>query len=307
MKHLFLALIVLCTAAVSVRAERYAVRTIPNVQLADRTRFTSNPDGILSPQAVVRIDSICGSLRHRGIAQVAVVAVDEIEGGDVFSFAMQLFSDWGVGRREDDNGLGILLVKDAREVRFVTGRGLEGVLPDALAKRIQLQYMLPYFRQGDYSAGMVSGVEAVDRVLTGSELDVGGNDDYAEDGLPDWAALLLLGGFFAAALLVLWLIGRRSRRCPVCKHHTLKPESYEVVERSAASSVVETTFVCSHCGAVVKRRSRNGGGPNGGRGGGGVFWGGFGGFGGGGGGGGGFGGGGFGGGGFGGGGAGSRW
>lgn len=306
MKHILIALFLLLCTVPTARAARYGVEDVPNVQLSDRTRFTSNPDGILSQAAVARIDSICWSLRHRGIAQVAVVAVDAIEGGDVFTFAMRLFSNWGVGRSDSDNGLGILLVKDEREIRFVTGPGLEGVMPDALAKRIQTRYMLPYFREGDYSAGMVAGLEAVDKVLTGSELDMGGNDDYAAEELPVWAALLLLCLFLGFLLLVLWLLGRSSRRCPVCHRYKLRVESAEVVKRTDHSSVVETTFVCANCGAVVKRRTRRGNDDNNGSRGGGIWLGGLGGFGGGRGSGGGFGGG-FGGGGFGGGGAGSRW
>jgi len=112
-------------------------------------------------------------------------ATDDIAGGDVFDFAIDLFSAWGVGQARNDNGLGILLVKDRREIRFVTGGGLEGVLPDAICKRIQLKYMLPAFRQGDYSLGMVQGVEAVSQLLEGSELDLGGTDT-AGDELPAW-------------------------------------------------------------------------------------------------------------------------
>ena len=168
-------------------ARPYGVEEIPNVQVGNRYRFTSNPDGVLSPSAVAEIDSLCYSLRHRALAQVAVVAVEDIRGDDLFSFAHTLFSQWGVGRADSDNGLGILLVVDRREVRFVTGPGLEGVLPDALCKRIQMRYMLPYFREGDYSAGMVAGLRAVASVLEGSELDSGGNwaSCWSDSTVPD--------------------------------------------------------------------------------------------------------------------------
>ena len=99
----------LAVASVAVRAEGYTTEQIPNVQVADRTRFTSNPDGVLGAAAVATIDSLCLDLRERGIAEVAVVAVREIDGDDVFDFAYRLFSDWGVGGR-NDNGVGILLV-----------------------------------------------------------------------------------------------------------------------------------------------------------------------------------------------------
>ncbi len=282
----------------------YATEEIRNVQLADRMRFTSNPDGILSERAVARIDSICYALRERGAAQVAVVAVDEIAGDDVFTYAHELFSKWGVGRREDSNGVGILLVKDRREIRFVTGRGVEGVLPDALCKRIQTNYMLPAFREGDYDRGMVRGVEAVAAVLAGSELETGVADAAGrEDDMPWWAIALVVGGVICVPLLAVV----RMLRCPNCRRwFALRSQGERIVLRAQGWRMVEQTLVCRHCGRTVRRRRREADGSDlGGRGGG--MWLGGGGFFGGGNFGGGRMGGGFGGGGFGGGGAGSKW
>ena len=94
----FIILCLLLFASLAAQARSYRAEDIPNVQRADRTRYVSNPDGILSPGAVARIDSVCGALRDRAIAQVAVVAVDDIAGGDVFDFAVDLFTQWGVIR-----------------------------------------------------------------------------------------------------------------------------------------------------------------------------------------------------------------
>ena len=284
-------------------ARSYRPEEIPNVQRLDARRYVSNPDGILSREAVVRIDSICGALRSRGVAEVAVVAVDDIAGGDAFSFAIDLFRSWGVGSSRSNNGLGILLVRDLREIRFVTGPGIEGVLPDALCKRIQVQFMLPRFREGDYSAGMVAGVEAAARLLEGGEPDWSGTSD---GNLPARAILALIGGVFVAVPLLLWLINRRApHRCPHCGKRTLREVSREVLNVTPEYRVEECEFVCSHCGKRFRRRFRSYrddhfGGPGGGM----IIGGGLGGFGGG------FGGssgGSFGGGSFGGGGAGSNW
>jgi uncharacterized protein len=199
-------------------AKRYKVKEIPNVQVENRYRFTSNPDGILSVSAVAQIDSICYDLRHRGIAQVAVVAVDEIASDDVFEFAYELFSAWGVGNKSD-NGIGVLLVESEHEIRLVTGYGIEGVLPDALCKRIQMQYMLPHFRNDDYDSGTVAGISAIRSVLNGSELDAGLTDDYEED---DTTAIISIFAFIAFTiglfLVVVVAIDRATRRCPNCKH-----------------------------------------------------------------------------------------
>ena len=282
-------------------AKRYKVKEIPNVQVENRYRFTSNPDGILSVSAVAQIDSICYDLRHRGIAQVAVVAVDEIASDDVFEFAYELFSAWGVGNKSD-NGIGVLLVESEHEIRFVTGYGIEGVLPDALCKRIQMQYMLPHFRNDDYDSGMVAGISAIRSVLNGSELDAGLTDDYEED---DTTAIISIFAFIAFTiglfLVVVVAIDRATRRCPNCKQLTLQKDSVRLINTRFGISTYRDTYVCTKCGTRVERNRqddnsnnhRGGGGPiimGGGFGrGGGSF------------------GGGFGGGRFGGGGAGSRW
>lgn len=291
----------LAAVCVAAQAGGYRIEDVPNVQVADRYRFTSNPDGILGAAAVATIDSLCCDLRDRGVAEVAVVAVREIEGDDVFDFAYRLFSEWGVGGK-GDNGVGILLVEGLREIRFVTGYGVEGVLPDAICKRIQVQRMLPYFREGDYDSGMVAGVRAVCEVLANGELPA----DMAAggDGFP--AGLLLIVGAVGICFIAVWLVHRASRRCPECGHIGLRLDSTTLVSRSMGVSTYEDTLVCERCGAVVKRRRssyNSGPGSRGGRGGG-PFIGGFGGRGGMGGG---SIGGGFGGGSFGGGGAGSRW
>lgn len=225
---ILLSLMLPLLAATPARAAGYRVEEIPNVQLTDRNRYVSNPDRILSEAAVARIDSLCGSLRRQGIAQVAVVAVDEIAGDDLFTFAIDLFRRWGVGRAGDDNGVGILLVRDRREIRFVTGYGVEGVLTDALCKRIQTQLMLPRFRTGDYSGGMVAGVEAVAGALTGSGIAFG--EEEPDDGpLP---VLYIFGAvilFFLATSLLALHRRRQEKRCPRCHKHTLVREERRVL------------------------------------------------------------------------------
>ena len=250
-------------------AKRYKVKEIPNVQVENRYRFTSNPDSILSVSAVAQIDSICYDLRHRGIAQVAVVAVDEIASDDVFEFAYELFSAWGVGNKSD-NGIGVLLVESEHEIRFITGYGIEGVLPDALCKRIQMQYMLPHFRNDDYDSGMVAGISAIRSVLNGSELDAGLTDDYEED---DTTAIISIFAFIAFTiglfLVVVVAIDRATRRCPNCKQLTLQKDSVRLINTRFGISTYRDTYVCTKCGTRVERNRqddnsnnhRGGGGP----------------------------------------------
>ena len=291
----------LCCWTAALCGAAYRPAEVPNVQLADRTRYTSNPDGILSAEAVARIDRICDSLRREGLAQVAVVAVEEIAGDDTFDFAVELFRRWGVGRSQIDNGLGILLVLDRREIRFVTGGGLEGVLPDALCKRIQVERMLPRFREGDYDGGMEAGVAAVAQLLRSGALDFGPEGEEEE---PLVVVLVVLILTLFAFGMVGYTVYRQQHRCPNCGKMALQRTGVQEYRIGLGRRYIEETCVCSACGHQVVRRHEQAGDDFNDRGGGGIFLGGgLGGFGGGGG----SLGGGFGGGSFGGGGAGSRW
>lgn len=269
MRRLLIIILALACCNVAL-ARQYRVKDVPNVQIENRYRFTSNPDGILSQSAVAQIDSMCYDLRHRGIAQVAVVAVEEIDRDDVFDFAYELFSKWGVGSKSD-SGIGILLVEEAREIRFITGYGVEGALPDAICKRIQTQYMLPHFRRGDYSSGMVAGVAAIQARLNGSELDLGGNDDYQEDDTFDIIMIILFMSMiiFGTIFLVI-IIDRHSRTCPNCKKVALKKDSSTFIGKSFGITKYRDIYICSNCGTRVERNrdvhdsnhnNRRGGGP----------------------------------------------
>ena len=90
------------------------------MHLADRTRYVSNPDGVLSPAAETRLDSLLAGVWRSTSAEVTVVAVDSIEGDDIDSFATELFSLWGIGKKDNDNGLLILIARAQRRAVLPT-------------------------------------------------------------------------------------------------------------------------------------------------------------------------------------------
>ena len=152
MKRIFVVLnLILLTLAAF--AATYTVDRIPNVHLADSTRFVSDPDNILSPEALAQADAIMRDIRRSTSAEAVVVVVDDIEGGDIDSFATELFTKWGLGKSDVDNGLLILVAKDLRRAAIRPGYGLEGVLPDVVCAGILRNQMFPAFRKGDYGKG----------------------------------------------------------------------------------------------------------------------------------------------------------
>lgn len=249
MKRILTTLLLLAIFTASADGRTYKVSEVPNVQVANASRYTSNPDGILSDNAVAAIDRACDSLRRKGLAQIAVVVIEDIHGDDVFTFAHELFSRWGVGSGESDNGLGILLVTERREIRFVTGDDLEGILPDALCKRIQQSVMVQPLSRGDYDIGMISGVAAVAEILEHGEVTM-----EQSDGGPDIIIfiILILAILSGSALYDSW----RKSRCPSCGRHKLKRSGTYLLQSSSGYDLVDDVFVCSSCGNTTHRRRR---------------------------------------------------
>ena len=163
MRYIFF-LIILSTAAPA-QTQVYTVETVPNVKV-DSNNLVSNPDGILRLETVRKMDAQLKALEASTTAQVAVVAINSIGDQDIFNFAQELFTKWGIGQKSNDNGLLILLVLDQKTVRFHTGKGLEGILPDIVCKRIQEQDMVPLFKEEKNDEAMTAGVDHVVKVLT---------------------------------------------------------------------------------------------------------------------------------------------
>lgn len=166
----FLIMFAASAAGVVSAANVYTLAQVPNVHLQDSTRFLSNPDGIISADAQQRIDARLRSLMSGTTAEVVVVAVDDIDAdSDIDDFATALFRQWGIGKKDNDNGLLMLIVKDRREVVIRTGYGLEGILPDGVCGSIIRSEITPRFRQGDFDGGVTGAVDAIARIITSPE------------------------------------------------------------------------------------------------------------------------------------------
>lgn len=96
-------------------------------------------------------------------AQAVVLTVDDLGGRDIESYAFSVFEGWGIGSKGKDNGVLILVAVKDREARIEVGYGLEGALTDIETKHIQEEEMVPRFRDGNYSKGIL---EAFKRVVT---------------------------------------------------------------------------------------------------------------------------------------------
>ena len=168
---------------VALAALARSVDQVPNVHIEDARLYFSNPDGVLSAQAVSKLDEALKSIWDATSAEVVVVAIDETDSGDIDDFATKLFEKWGIGKKDNDNGLLILVSKNDRKVTIRTGYGMEGVLPDVVCGRIIRNDMLPRFRSGDYDGGVTAAVQAINTYLTDPKAAAEVQSKYANDSL----------------------------------------------------------------------------------------------------------------------------
>ncbi|MDE6344948.1 MAG: TPM domain-containing protein [Muribaculaceae bacterium] len=208
------------TVVAPVVAGVYDVESIPNVHVADRTRFLSNPDGVISPAAQQFADSIMSDIWRKTSAEVVAVVVEDIgDDTDPDTFATELFEKWGIGKKDKDNGLLLFVAVNQRAAVLRTGYGMEGIVPDITGGKILRHDLFPRFREGDYDGGVIAALSTLNKIITDPEardelMSVYGNDAGAgrSDGEEMWKAYLgfsiVTGGLLLIAVLVI-LAGRK--------------------------------------------------------------------------------------------------
>ncbi len=165
-----LSIILLFVWAVGAFAATWSVDDVPNVHVADRTRFLTNPDGIISATVQTQIDSMLSQVRQTTSAEVVAVVIDDIDSDtDIDTFATELFEKWGLGKSDVDNGVLIVVAKEARKAVIRPGYGVEGVLPDITCGHILRDIMFPHFKEGDFDGGVALAVSQICQLLSDPE------------------------------------------------------------------------------------------------------------------------------------------
>lgn len=103
-------------------------------------------------------------------SQIAVLFVPTTAPETIEQFSIRVVDQWQLGRKGVDDGLLLLVAKDDRTVRIEVGRGLEGVIPDAVANRLIDEFIVPRFRGGDFAGGVTVAIERITQLVDGEPL-----------------------------------------------------------------------------------------------------------------------------------------
>ena len=124
----------------------------------------------LNPQQRDALEQKLAAFEAAKGSQIAVLIVPTTQPEAIEQYSIRVVEQWKLGRKGVDDGALLLVAKDDRKIRLEVGRGLEGAVPDAVAKRITADIIAPYFKKDDFAGGITAGVERLIKVVEGEPL-----------------------------------------------------------------------------------------------------------------------------------------
>ncbi|HMG77761.1 MAG TPA: TPM domain-containing protein [Xanthobacteraceae bacterium] len=164
--------------------------------------------GVMSPDGRSAIEAKLKDLEDKSGIQLVVATVKSLQGGDIETYANQLFRSWKLGQAQKNNGVLLLVAPAEHKVRIEVGYGLEGTLTDALSSVIISSAIVPRFKANDYSGGIERGVDGIISVLNGDTTDWQPKVQVREDSPAQlFNALFPILFFFFFILVFRFMVG----------------------------------------------------------------------------------------------------
>lgn len=158
----WLGLLALALASVAFSADQVPVPALSGA-VVDLT-------ATLSPAQARSLDSELRAFSQRRGSQVAVLMVPTTKPETIEQYSIRVAEAWKIGRARIDDGVILVVAKDDRALRIEVGYGLEGAIPDAVAKRVIEEVIVPRFRAGDFDGGVRAGVASLMKLIEGEKL-----------------------------------------------------------------------------------------------------------------------------------------
>ncbi len=136
-------------------------------------------------------------------SQIAVLMLPSTQPETIEEYSIRVADAWKIGRARVDDGVILVVAKNDRKLRVEVGRGLEGAIPDAVAKRVVSDVIAPHFRSGDFYGGVAAGTGALMKLIEGEPLPAPPSASGTFDGGFDLLTIAVL----VVAVLVFGFIG----------------------------------------------------------------------------------------------------
>jgi uncharacterized protein len=233
----------------------------------DYNGFVNDYTNTMSKDWKSKTEQLVAKVERETKCEIAVAVIDNLEGLTIEDYAVGLFEKWGIGKKDKDNGVLLLVSMNERELRIEVGYGLEGVVTDIEAKNIIDTVIVPKFKENNYNFGIYNGVVAIANKIY---LEQGKAEMAYSNPIPTAAVAGFAGSiavtviiilvtilpwvFIFGAVGVLYLLSYiKNHKCPQCKklgmaikETILSNASYEY----SGKMIIEKT--CRYCNFYKK-------------------------------------------------------
>ncbi|TGM58288.1 TPM domain-containing protein [Leptospira adleri] len=171
-----------------------------------KTQVTDTTSTLTDSQKSILTGRLVQFERRKG-SQIAVLVVGSTKDWTIEEYAVKAFERWKLGRKGVDDGVLLVVAIQDHKTRIEVGYGLEGAVPDAIAKRIISDFMIPRFKEGDYYQGISDGIDLLISTINGEELPaasgrVAGSDSESGGDMPELPNKLI------TAFIILVVVGK---------------------------------------------------------------------------------------------------
>jgi uncharacterized protein len=164
------------------------------------------------------------SVEDQTTSEIAVVTVPSLNGMSVEEYANKLFAEWGIGQKDKDNGVLVLVAPSERKIRIEVGYGLEPILPDGLAGSIIRDQFIPAFKNRDYQTGVLDGVRRIAAVIRSGHV-VTADERQAWSSAPPTPVIVLPGWIMLAFFALMITLARAQEgRVDVVPNESARPD-----------------------------------------------------------------------------------
>lgn len=160
--------------------------------------------GILEPEQKSALEAKLKSFNDTSSMAIVVAIDGSTEDEAIFDYSYKIAKTWGIGNKEKDNGVLLYIAFDDRKMYIQVGSGMEGVIPDAMAKRIIENVLSPSFRSGDFYGGIDKAVNVMIQLASG---------EYTADQTGEGESKLFVIFILIFALLAILIISIAVYRC----------------------------------------------------------------------------------------------
>lgn len=190
-------LFALCTLLVfissSVQAELVAIPPL-------KTRVTDFTQTLTAEQQS-QLEAKLASFEQQKGSQIAVLIIPTTQPEDIAQYSIRVVESWKLGREKQDDGILVLVAKNDHKMRIEVGYGLEGAIPDLIAKRIISEVMSPSFKQGDFYGGINNAVDKLIGLVNGEHLPPPPAKSSQRGSFSNLLPILLFGALISGLVL----------------------------------------------------------------------------------------------------------